>query len=71
MYVLVMSAHKWVLSMIGTKLGRDRIFRCERCGAGPIVKDILSSKNSIMNIAKELGYSNDCNVEVVKKIMGS
>jgi len=64
------SPHRWVLKRTdGASSDRMRTFFCDRCGAGPVMKDVLSSKGSIASEAKRQGFSSDCNHEVVKKIM--
>lgn len=60
------SPHRWVLKG-GTD--RVRVFFCSRCGAGPVRKDVMSSKGSIAAQARLQGLSNDCNHEVVRKTM--
>ena len=68
------SPHRWVLrsarqrSEGSVPSDRMRIFVCERCGAGPILKDIFSPKGSIASVARRQGFSADCNHEVVKRL---
>ena len=60
------SPHRWVLK---SSSDRMRIFRCERCDAGPVQKVVLSPKGSIASEAKRQGFSADCNMELVKRTM--
>lgn len=66
-----MAAHRWVLSRDKPSTDRTRFFSCERCGAGPVAKDILSGKGSINAAARKQGVDANCYVEVAKKIMES
>jgi len=62
-------AHVWKLTAKQPINDRYRTYACERCGAGPVQKDILNGKGSIAGEAKRQGYSTDCNIEITKKIM--
>jgi hypothetical protein len=63
-----MSQHKWVLSKEFPSSDRTRVFICERCGAGPVTKDIFAHKGSIAKTAKAQGFDGDCSIEVCKGI---
>ena len=64
-----MTAHIWSLDAQQPLNDRYRAYKCTRCGKGPIQKDILSAKDSLLDAAKRAGISSDCSIEIVKKIM--
>lgn len=66
-----MGAHLWKMTKEQPSFDRYRRYTCERCGIGPVQKDILSGKASITAEAKRQGFSADCNIEVAKKIHDS
>jgi hypothetical protein len=66
-----MAAHRWALSRDKPSTDRTRFFVCERCGAGPVSKDILSGKGSINKAAKAQGVDPNCFVEVARRVMDS
>jgi len=78
-----MTHHKWILSDLsdlllptnnmteradGCRADGSKYFICGRCGIGPILKNFLEPKSSIVRKAKAMGHSSDCNVEIVGKI---
>ncbi len=67
-----MAAHVWELATDVPSFGDQyRVFKCSRCGAGPIKKNILTGKGSFLELAKQAGISPDCNLQIAKDIMES
>jgi hypothetical protein len=64
-----MAAHVWDLAAKQPRDDRYRAYVCTRCGKGPIQKDVLDGKDSLLDAAKKAGISTDCNIEIAKKIM--
>lgn len=60
--------HKWILR---ESRGSTRCFTCERCGAGPVHKDIFTSKGSINSYAKKFGIDPNCKMELVRRVTES
>ncbi len=64
-----MAAHVWDLAAQQPRDDRYRAYVCTRCGKGPIQKDVLDGKDSLLDAAKKAGIDPDCYIEVARKIM--
>lgn len=63
-----MASHVWDLAKEQPRNDRYRAYVCTRCGKGPIQKDVLNAKGSLLDAAKQAGIDPNCYNEIVKKI---
>lgn len=63
--------HRWTADEHQPNPDVYRNFSCQKCGAGPVRIEVMTSKKGITQKAKRQGIEPDCKDQQVKSVMES